>query len=356
MKFQIYMDTHIVIMAGGIGSRFWPMSTPGLPKQFVDILGTGRTLIQMTADRFAGLCPSENIWVVTGKRYVSYIHDQLPQIPENHIIVEPEGRSTAPCIAYAAWKIGMRYPDANVVFTPSDALVIDVEEYRRVIRTALDFTENENRIVTIGIKPNRPETGYGYIEEGAPVEGTELLKVSSFREKPSLEVAKSYLEQGNYLWNAGIFVWNVKTIVDSLRKYTPDLAATMDEMAVSFYTFEEEETVARLFPTCEKISIDYAVMEKADCIYTVPADFGWSDLGTWGSLHTLMPKVEGNNAVVGEDVRMINSRNCVIHTPDLGRVVVQGLDGYIVAQHGDRLLVCRLEDEQNITKYAQNNF
>ncbi len=348
------MNTHVVIMAGGIGSRFWPMSRPLLPKQFVDILGTGRTLIQMTVDRFVGICPPENIWVVTGRRYVHYVHNQLPQLLDDHIIVEPEGRSTAPCIAYAAWKINMKYPDANIVFTPSDALVIDVDEFRRVVGKALGFTANQNRIVTIGIKPNRPETGYGYIEEGKPVEGTGLLKVDSFREKPSLEVAQEYLKQGKYLWNAGIFVWNVGTIVNSLRKYTPVLAAQMDEMSHSFYTEDEGAAVARLFPQCEKISIDYAVMEKADCIYTVPADFGWSDLGTWGSLHTLMPQDGNGNAVVGTDVRLIDAKNCVVHTPALGKVVVQGLDGYIVAQHGDRLLVCRLENEQSITRYAED--
>ncbi len=348
------MDIHVVIMAGGIGSRFWPMSTPMLPKQFVDILGTGRSLIRMTVDRFATVCPPENIWVVTGVKYVPYIHQQLPQIPDDHIIVEPEARSTAPCIAYAAWKIRMRNPQANVVFTPSDALVTDVDEFRRVIRAALDFTDGHERIVTVGIKPSRPETGYGYIEEGEPVGGTELLKVNSFREKPKLDVAREYLAQGRYLWNAGIFVWNVDMIAASLKRHTPALADLMDKMSVSFYTPDEQGTVAELFPQCEKISIDYAVMEKSDSIYTLPADFGWSDLGTWGSLHRLMPHDEAGNAVVGKDVRVVDSKNCVIHVPDLERVVVQGMDGCIVAQHGDRLLVCRLDDEQNITRYAKD--
>ena len=348
------MDTHVVIMAGGIGSRFWPMSTPELPKQFVDILGTGRTLIQMTVDRFLPICPADHIWVVTGRRYVSLVKEQLPQIPEDQIIAEPEARSTAPCIAYACWKIGMHHPEANIVFTPSDALVLDVEEYRRVIRAALDFTEYGRRIVTIGIKPNRPETGYGYIEEGLPVDGTELLKVDSFREKPCLEIARTYLDSRRYLWNAGIFVWNIDTITDALRHYTPSLAAVMDQMSDSFYTDAEEETVARLFPTCEKISIDYAVMEKADCIYTLPADFGWSDLGTWGSLRTLIGCDDDGNALVGNDIRMPGSRGCIVHAPDLKKVVVQGLDGYIVSQHGDRLLVCPLDQEQNITSYAKD--
>ncbi len=348
------MEIHVVIMAGGIGSRFWPMSTPQMPKQFVDVMGTGRTLIQMTADRFAGVCPTENLWVVTGRRYVETVKAQLPQIPDEHIIAEPEARNTAPCIAYAAWKIRMRHPDANVVFTPSDALVLDVAEFTRIIRQALDFTAAGRRIVTVGIRPNRPETGYGYIEEGLPVEGTEVLKVSSFREKPALEVAKEYLAQGRYLWNAGIFVWTAGTIVDSLRRHAPALAEQMDVMSRFFYTSDEEAEVARLFPQCEKISIDYAVMEKADCIYTIPADFGWSDLGTWGSLHKLMPHDGEDNALVGNDIRMIDSKGCIVHAPDLGKVVIQGLEGYIVAQHGDRLLICRLDDEQNITRYSKD--
>lgn len=348
------MDTHVVIMAGGIGSRFWPMSTPQLPKQFVDILGTGRTLIQMTVDRFAEVCPEENLWVVTGRKYVPLVREQLPHLPEDHIIAEPEARSTAPCIAYACWKIGKRYPDANIVFTPSDALVIDVAEFRRVIRAALDFTAVRNSIVTIGIKPSRPETGYGYIEEGEPVEGTELLKVNSFREKPCREVAEEYLDKGSYLWNAGIFVWNVDTITSALRQHASSIASIMDEMAPSFYTENETDTVARLFPECEKISIDYAVMEKSDSIYTLPAAFGWSDLGTWGSLHSLMDQDAEGNTVVGNDVRIIDSSNCIVHAPLLGRVVVQGLDGYIVAQHGDRLLVCRMDQEQNITSYSKD--
>ena len=346
------METHVVIMAGGIGSRFWPMSTPELPKQFVDILGVGKTLIQLTVERFAPLCPQENFWVVTGERYVDLVKQQVPQLLDDHIIAEPQGRGTAPCIAYACWKIAQKHPDANIVFTPSDALVIDVTEFRRVIRAALEFTESQHSIVTIGIKPDRPETGYGYIAEGEKVEGTEICKVDSFREKPSLEVAKDYLRQGIYLWNAGIFVWNVSTITSALRTYTPTLAATMDEMSAAFYTDSEKEMVARLFPTCEKISIDYAVMEKADCIYTLPASFGWSDLGTWGSLRNLMPQDQEGNAVVGDNVSLVGTKGCVVHTPCLSKVVVQGLEGYIVAQHGDRLLVCRLDDEQNITRYV----
>lgn len=355
------MENHVVIMAGGIGSRFWPMSTPDMPKQFVDVMGVGKTLIQMTVERFAPVCPMENFWVVTGRRYVDIVRQQLPHIPEDHILAEPAMRNTAPCIAYACWKIRQRHPEANVVVTPSDALVLDTAEFARVISKALDFTASGRRIVTVGIRPSRPETGYGYIAAGAPVMdashdvavANEILTVDSFREKPSLEVAQDYLAAGNYLWNAGIFVWNVYTITTELRTHTPALASVMDEMSRSFYTADEEAVVGELFPTCEKISIDYAVMEKADCIYTIPADFGWSDLGTWGSLRALMPQDAQGNAVVGADVRLYDTKGCIVHAPNAMRVVVQGLENCIVAEHNGCLLVCRLDHEQNITSYAK---
>jgi len=347
------MENHVVIMAGGIGSRFWPMSTPQLPKQFVDVMGVGKTLIQMTVERFAPVCPKENFWVVTGERYVDVVKQQLPDIPADHILAEPAMRNTAPCIGYACWKIRQRYPQANVVVTPSDALVVNTSEFARVISAALEFTASERSIVTVGIRPSRPETGYGYIAAGAQAEG-EVLKVDSFREKPSLEVALEYLAAGNYLWNAGIFVWNVDTITSELRRHTPALAEIMDRMSQSFYSPDEQAVVGELFPKCEKISIDYAVMEKADCIYTIPADFGWSDLGTWGSLRTLMPQDEDGNAVVGADVRLIDTKGCIVHAPNARKVVVQGLENCIVAEHNDCLLVCSLDHEQNITTYAKD--
>lgn len=346
------MNTHVVIMAGGIGSRFWPMSTTELPKQFVDVMGVGRTMIQMTVDRLRPLCPIENFWVVTGEKYASLVREQLPDLPAENILEEPAARNTAPCIAYACWKIRNTDPDANIIVTPSDALVIDVEEYRRVISAALAFTADKSTIVTVGICPTRPETGYGYIKEG-PVEDGEICKVESFREKPSKDVAQQYLDEGTYLWNAGIFVWNVDTIHDAIHRHSPSLAAVMDEMSKAFGTSDEKAEVARLFPTCEKISIDYAVMEKADNIYTLPAEFGWSDLGTWGSLWTLKEKSDDGNAIVGEDVRMIDCTDCIVHAPGLSKVVIQGLDGYIVSQHGDRLLICRKDHEQKITDYIK---
>ena len=344
---------HIVIMAGGVGSRFWPMSTPEYPKQFVDVLGTGKTMIQMTVERFAPLCPIENIWVVTSREYVPIVREQLPGLPSENILPEPAMRNTAPCIAYACWKIRMKDPYANVVVTPADALVLDVEEFRRVIGHALDFTASGRRIVTVGITPTRPETGYGYIAAGEPHCGGPVLNVSSFREKPVLEVAREYLAAGNYLWNAGIFVWNINTITESLRMFNPDLASKMDTMSKAFYTSEEEDVVGEIFPTCEKISIDYAVMEKADYIYTIPGDFGWSDVGTWGSLWTLLPHDDSGNAVVGENVHLNDCHGCIVHAPCASSVVLQGLEDCIVVERDGRLLICKLSEEQRIKDFVK---
>ena len=346
------MNTHVVIMAGGIGSRFWPMSTPEYPKQFVDVMGCGRTMLQATVDRFLPLCPVGNLWIVTGAGYLDLVRAQLPAIPEDNIIQEPCARSTAPCIAYACWKIMAKNPDANLVITPSDAYVENVEEYRRIISAALAFTATDRRIVTIGIKPTRPETGYGYIAAGECVTD-EIRKVDSFREKPDLQTAKQYLAAGNYLWNAGIFVWNVETIVQSIRQFTPDLAAKMDQMAETFFTPCEQAKVAEIFPTCEKISIDYAVMEKADYIYTFPADFGWSDVGTWGSLWTLLGHDDNGNAVVGENVHLYGCEGCIVHAPDAASVVLEGLKDCIVVERGGRLLICRLSEEQRIKDFEK---
>ena len=344
---------HIVIMAGGIGSRFWPMSTPEYPKQFVDVLGIGKTMIQMTVERFAPLCPIENIWVVTSREYVPIVREQLPGLPVENILPEPAMRNTAPCIAYACWKIRKQDPYANVVVTPADALVLDVPEFRRVIGRALDFTVSGKRIVTVGITPTRPETGYGYIAAGSSVGDGPLMNVDSFREKPALEVAKEYLAAGNYLWNAGIFVWNIDTITESLRTFNPDLAAKMDRMSEAFYTPDEEAVVAEIFPTCEKISIDYAVMEKADYIYTIPGDFGWSDVGTWGSLWTLLPHDADGNAVVGANVHLNDCKGCIVHAPGASSVVLQGLEDCIVVERDSRLLICKLSAEQRIKDFVK---
>ena len=346
-------NNHIVIMAGGVGSRFWPLSTPEYPKQFIDILGCGRTLIQLTVDRFKGVAPIENFWVVTNAKYVDIVKSQIPGIPENHILAEPEARNTAPCIAWACWKIKAEDEKANIVVTPSDAVVMNPEEFRRVIKNALDFTADSNAIVTIGIKPSRPETGYGYVQFAEPVKG-EINKVVVFKEKPNLETAKEYLADGHYLWNAGIFVWNVKTIVESITKYNSQIAGLMNRIAKAFGSSEEKQVVEGLFPLCEKISIDYAVMEPASkdgMVYTHPADFGWSDLGNWASLHDKLTRDENNNGAVG-NVKLYECTNCVVHAEDAKKVVLQGLDDYIFSEKNGQILVCKRSEEQRIRDFS----
>lgn len=346
------MQTHVVIMAGGIGSRFWPMSTPEYPKQFIDVMGVGKSLIQLTVERFKGICPKENFWVVTSEKYVDIVKEQLPQIPAQHILAEPEARNTAPCIAYACWKIRKEFPQANIVVTPSDALVIDTAEFARCIAVALEKTADSQAIVTLGMMPTRPETGYGYIAAQGEADAKGICKVEAFKEKPDVETAKGYLAAGNYFWNAGIFVWNADTITNAIRRYAPQIAGVMDELEPALFTDKEAEELKRLFPTCEKISIDYAVMEKAEDIFVLPAEFGWSDLGSWGSLRTLLPQNEAGNAKVGGRVDMYNCRNCVVHAAEEKRVVLEGLDGYIVAEKNGQLLVCRLSEEQRIKEFA----
>lgn len=340
------MANHIVIMAGGVGSRFWPLSTPEYPKQFIDILGCGRTLIQLTVDRFNGICPMSNFWVVTNEKYVEIVKQQLPDIPAGHILAEPAARNTAPCIAWACWSIKKEDPEANVVVTPADAVVMNPEEFRKVIKHALMFTDQWEAIVTIGITPSRPETGYGYVEAGEAMNGV-IRKVNAFKEKPNVETATKYLDAGNYLWNAGIFVWNIETITNSIIKYKPNIAADMDKIA-------ETGDVEGIFPTCEKISIDFAVMEPAavdGMVYTHPADFGWSDLGNWASLHDKLSKDENNNGAVGS-VKLYECTNCVVHAEDAKKVVLQGLDGYIVSEKNGQILVCKRSEEQRIRDFS----
>lgn len=328
------------------------MSTPEYPKQFIDVMGVGKSLIQLTVERFKGICPKENFWVVTSEKYVDIVKEQLPQIPAQHILAEPEARNTAPCIAYACWKIRKEFPQANIVVTPSDALVIDTAEFARCIAVVLEKTADSQAIVTLGMMPTRPETGYGYIAAQGEADAKGICKVEAFKEKPDVETAKGYLAAGNYFWNAGIFVWNADTITNAIRRYAPQIAGVMDELEPALFTDKEAEELKRLFPTCEKISIDYAVMEKAEDIFVLPAEFGWSDLGSWGSLRTLLPQDEAGNAKVGNRVDMYNCRNCVVHATEEKRVVLEGLEGYIVAEKNGQLLVCRLSEEQRIKDFA----
>lgn len=346
-------NNHVVIMAGGVGSRFWPLSTPEYPKQFIDILGCGRTLIQLTADRFQDICPIDNFWVVTNAKYVDIVKEQLPGILANHILAEPEARNTAPCIAWACWKIKAENENANIVVTPSDAVVMNPEEFRRVIKNSLAFTEQREAIVTIGIKPSRPETGYGYVQFAEQEEG-EIHKVFVFKEKPNLETAKEYVADGHFLWNAGIFVWNVQTIVNSITKYNSQITGLMTRITKSFGSNEELNVLEGLFPLCDKISIDYAVMEPASedgLVFTHPADFGWSDLGNWASLHDKLNRDENNNGAVG-NVKLYECSNCVVHAEDVKKIVLQGLDGYIVSEKNGQILVCKRTEEQRIRDFS----
>lgn len=278
------MDNHIIIMAGGIGSRLFPLSTPAHPKQFIDVLEQGRTLIQMTYERFSAAFPDAHFWVLTSKDYVHFIHEQLPSIPDDQILAEPVSRNTAPCIAYACWKILRRYPGANIVVTPSDAYIPDKEAFAGTIRLASDYTNSHNDIVCIGVQPTEPNTGYGYIKCTEAKEGA-ISKVECFKEKPDAPTAQKYLEEGGYWWNAGIFVWNVDTIEKEIRTHAPQIAAVMDQISGALYTASEASVLEKLFPTCEKISIDFAVMEKSRNVFTTPVSWEWSDLGSFEAIN-----------------------------------------------------------------------
>lgn len=343
--------TNIVIMAGGIGSRLWPVSTPEMPKQFIDLLGVGKSLLQLTVERFRPVADIAGMWVVTSENYVDIVRKQLPEMPADHILAEPVPRNTAPCIAYACWRIMREDPEANIVVTPSDAIVLKTELFSEIISKALEFTASTSSIVTVGIHPDRPETGYGYICSSSKDE-CNIVKVNEFREKPDRETAERYLAAGNYFWNAGIFVWSVSTIVDQMRRHAPQIAGMMDKIAGTFGTEEEKAALAEFFPQCDKISIDYAVMEKSDSIYVISADLGWSDLGSWTSAGSHIAEGPDGNRVVGNDVRLIDSEGCIVHVEECRKVVVKGLKDYVVACRGGNLLVCPAADEQKIKDYA----
>lgn len=348
--------SHLVIMAGGIGSRFWPMSTPERPKQFVDVLGTGRTFIQMTVDRFKGILPAENVWVVTSQAYEDIVAEQLPEVPRGNILLEPCRRNTAPCIAYAAWRIKSIDPKATIVVSPSDHLVLDVPEFQRVITSAMDFASTSDAIVTLGMKPTRPETGYGYIQTDMScpsARNKEIYRVDAFREKPDLATAEKYIRKPNMLWNAGIFIWNVSTVVNALRVYAPEINKVFENLLPLYGTDKEQEAINENFPKCESISVDYAILEKSEEIYCFPASFGWSDLGTWGSLRENVSRDNNGNAVIGNNVQTFETRDCVIHCSEERRVVVQGLEGYIVAEKDNTLLICKLSEEQRIKQFSE---
>ncbi|MCF0190440.1 MAG: mannose-1-phosphate guanylyltransferase [Marinilabiliaceae bacterium] len=357
---------HLVIMAGGIGSRFWPMSRPENPKQFIDVLGVGRTLLQLTIDRFGEEFSPENIWVVTSNKYASKVAEQLPSVPKDNILLEPCMRNTAPCIAYVTWKIKRVDPDATLVISPADHFVVNINEFRRVIRQGISFVKGSSNVLTLGMFPTRPDTGYGYIQAGDEISGSDICYVKAFKEKPQLPVAKQYLSDGGYYWNAGLFIWDAATAEAAMRLFEPEIAMLFDNMSAHFGTDKEEKTVDELFPQCRSISIDYAIMERMSGknislrgmnagVYVLPSDFGWSDLGTWGSLYMQLDRDSMGNAIVGEEnVRLIESNDCIVRASGDLKMVIQGLDGYIVADDNGTLLICKKNEEQRIKQFSES--
>ncbi len=349
-------NNYCVIMAGGIGSRFWPMSRNAFPKQFLDILGIGQTLLQQTFNRFKKICPPENIYVVTNESYVDLVKNNLPLIPAENILGEPMRRNTAPCVAYAAFKIVAKNPQANIVVAPSDHVIMKEDAFVQAIETGLSFTAENNSLLTLGIKPSRPDTGYGYIQfvDDAKKGSDKIFKVKTFTEKPDLEMAKFFLQTGEFVWNAGIFLWNLQSIMHALKEHLPDMYTIFEEGNKIYNTPAEAEFIKTAYTQCTNISIDFGVMEKAKNVFVMSADFGWSDLGTYGSLYEHIKHDQNHNAVVGKNVMLYDTKNCVVNMPHDKLVLLQGLDDYIVVEAENILLVCRKQDEQQIRQFVND--
>ena len=341
-------NNYCIIMAGGIGSRFWPLSKDNYPKQFLDILGTGKSFIRSTYERFSPVIPDENFLVVTNKAYKQLVLEHLPMLKPDQVLCEPARRNTAPCIAYAAYHIQSCCKEANIVVTPADHLVTNETEFQRIIRLGFDFlTKNPNALMTIGIKPSRPETGYGYIQVPKQDVLPEVVKVEMFKEKPNYETAVKFVEAGNYFWNSGIFLWTLDGIMQAFKQYLPEMVEVLEEGKHLFGTPKEQDFISEHFVDCPNISIDYGVMEKSPNTYTIPADFGWSDIGTWGSLFTHAKKDNNGNALRGKVVS-VDNKNTIINIEEDFEAVVEGLEDYLVAYRDHSLLVCKLHDEQQI--------
>lgn len=345
-------NTYVAIMAGGIGSRFWPLSRVNHPKQFLDMLGSGRTLIQQTFERFATLVPRENIFVVTANEYIDITQEQLPEIPRENILGEPFRKNTAPCIAYISFKLQQLNPDASLIIAPADHLILKEDRFVEVCKQALDFVNHFNALVTIGIKPSYPNTGYGYIQHDGIEAIPSVYKVKTFTEKPNRELAQTFIASGDFLWNSGIFVWKVSNGIEGFKKHLPEMYELFSGEMDKLNTPGEKTAIEEIYPLCTNISIDFGVMEKADNVYVIPASFGWSDLGTWNSAWENMDKDYLENAVAGNNVIVFDTSKCVIHVPDDKLVVLQGLDDYIVADTKDVLLICQKEKEQEIKEYV----
>lgn len=344
-------NNYLVILAGGAGSRFWPISSEELPKQFLDILGCGRTLIQLTLERFNGLIPKENVWVVTAEKYREIVMEQLPEVSSSNILCEPCRRNTAPCICYVSWKIKKLNTKANIVVSPSDHLVVDIQAFQSAIDDSLSFAAETDAVVTLGLKPTRPETGYGYIKADLTYSSSRkhnIFRVDEFKEKPTLEIAKEYIQSPNYLWNSGIFFWNVNTIINAFRVYEPEVSSIFEGLMPYYGTDKEQNKIDESYPLCKNISVDYAILEKAEEIFVFPASFSWSDLGTWNSLREQSDMDKYGNVCIGDNIKLYDTYNTIVHTCNKKEVIVEGLDGYVVAEKEGKLLVCRLSEEQRI--------
>ncbi len=350
-------NNYVVIMAGGVGERFWPMSKVDRPKQFIDILGTGKTLIRQTYDRFLRVCHPENIYVVTNEMYRDLVIEQLEGIKGEQVIGEPARKNTAPCIAYAAHKIYNLNPEARMVVAPSDHIILKEDIFCDIISSAMEAAKDNENFYTLGIKPSRPDTGYGYIQyvAGTRFEHSELLrKVKTFTEKPDEELARSFLKSGDFLWNSGIFIWSCKAIISAFDKHQPEISYVFQKASNIYNTPDEKEYIDQVYPACKSISIDYAIMEKADNVYVFISDFGWSDLGTWGSLYDARDKDKNKNAIMGENVMTYETQNCIVNVPEDKLVVLQGLDDYIVSESDNALLICQKSQEQQIRKFVND--
>jgi mannose-1-phosphate guanylyltransferase len=343
---------YVAIMAGGIGSRFWPKSRTSYPKQFLDILNTGKTLIQWTFERYKKFIPVENIYVVTSAEYASIVQEQLPEISAENILSEPSRKNTAPCVAYISFKLHQKDPDASLIVAPSDHMVLDADAFEAVALQALDFAEHLKSFVTLGIKPSYPNTGYGYIQFETAAVADNIYKVKTFTEKPNLELAKTFLASGDFLWNAGIFIWQVKHVLKAFEQYQPEMYELFQAEKDHFNTPGEQAAIERIYPLCSNISIDYAIMEKANNVYVIPSSFGWSDLGTWNSAYDNLEKDYLGNAVAGENAMIIDATKCMISAPQEKLLVLQGLDDFIVVDTPDVLLICKKEKEQEIKEYV----
>lgn len=342
-------NDYVIIMAGGIGSRFWPMSRQAFPKQFHDILGLGKSMLQMTYERFLDYIPAQNILIVTNERYYELVRAHLPDVEDAQILLEPAGRNTAPCIAYAAYKIRQRNPDACILVAGSDYLIRNTDGFRRNVELGLDRARGKAIIMTLGIRPTRPETGYGYIQYiEDDIKGQSVFKVKTFLEKPDLALAQTFFESGDFLWNSGMFIFHLDTILDAFRSYLPDMADIFEEVAPALDTTDEKTAIAQAYPKCRNESIDIGIMQRASNVYVIPASFDWSDLGTWGSVYEHLDQDYLGNAVQGKAMAY-DSTNNLIRIQDKNKLVIlHGLNDFIVVDTGDVLLICKKENEQGI--------